>query len=138
MIEEMYMIKKGKMQIQKEVTLEEPKLIKIIKLHRNEHFGEIYMTLGVPMPYDITVDSKYAELFYLQKSDFVNLYEEFPSDISSILEYSWHNTLKIESRAKKMYENGEAITDSELSPVYLRMPQAERERLEREAQKKEN
>lgn len=119
MIEEMYMIKKGKMQIQKEVALEEPKIIKIIKLHRNEHFGEIYMTLGVSMPYDVVVDTKYAELFYLQKSDFVNLYEEFPSDISSILEYSWHNTLKIESRAKKMYEKAEVNEKCELYEKYI-------------------
>ena len=39
--------------------------------------------------------------------------------------------------AKRKYESGEAMTDSELSPIYLRMPQAERERLEREAAKKE-
>ena len=37
--------------------------------------------------------------------------------------------------AKKMYESGQYQTDIELSPVYLRMPQAERERLEREAEK---
>ena len=41
--------------------------------------------------------------------------------------------------AKRKYESGEAQSDIELSPVYLRMPQAERERLEREAMKrKEN
>ena len=34
--------------------------------------------------------------------------------------------------AKRLYENGESVTDEQLSPVYLRMPQAERERLERE------
>ena len=38
--------------------------------------------------------------------------------------------------ALKKYKNGEFVTDSALSPVYLRMPQAERERLEREAAKK--
>ncbi len=38
--------------------------------------------------------------------------------------------------AKRMYENGEYTTDIELSPLYLRLPQAERERLEREAAKK--
>ena len=37
--------------------------------------------------------------------------------------------------ALKKYENGEFVSDSELSPVYLRLPQAERERLEREAAK---
>ncbi len=37
--------------------------------------------------------------------------------------------------AQKKYERGEFVSDSELSPVYLRLPQAERERLEREAAK---
>ncbi len=40
--------------------------------------------------------------------------------------------------AKAKYESGESISDCELSPIYLRMPQAERERLEREASKMEN
>lgn len=37
--------------------------------------------------------------------------------------------------AYKKYTEGQTVTDSELSPVYLRLPQAERERLEREQSK---
>ena len=37
--------------------------------------------------------------------------------------------------AYRKYESGEFVTDSELSPTYLRLPQAERERLERLGQK---
>lgn len=37
--------------------------------------------------------------------------------------------------ALKKYKKGEFVSDSALSPVYLRLPQAERERLEREAAK---
>ena len=33
--------------------------------------------------------------------------------------------------AKRKYERGEFTTDLEIAPTYLRMPQAERERLER-------
>ena len=40
--------------------------------------------------------------------------------------------------AKRKYESGDYTTDALLSPTYLRMPQAERERLEREKQKQEN
>jgi tRNA threonylcarbamoyladenosine biosynthesis protein TsaB len=43
------------------------------------------------------------------------------------------NAVSVARVAERMYENGEAVSDSALSPVYLRMPQAERERLEREA-----
>lgn len=40
--------------------------------------------------------------------------------------------------AIKKYERGEYTSDILLAPTYLRMPQAERERLEREKQKEEN
>ena len=33
--------------------------------------------------------------------------------------------------AYRQYRNGKTTTDKELSPTYLRLPQAERERLER-------
>ena len=46
------------------------------------------------------------------------------------------NATSVARVAKRKYESGEYVSDSEFSPVYLRMPQAERERLEREAQKK--
>ena len=37
--------------------------------------------------------------------------------------------------ALELYEAGAAVSDKELSPTYLRLPQAERERLERLGQK---
>lgn len=37
--------------------------------------------------------------------------------------------------AMRKYEAGEFVSDEELSPTYLRLPQAERERLERQAEK---
>lgn len=43
------------------------------------------------------------------------------------------NAVSVAKVAKKKYERGEITSDLELSCVYLRMPQAERERLEREA-----
>ena len=46
------------------------------------------------------------------------------------------NAVSVAKVAKRIYERGECVSDSELSPVYLRLPQAERERLEREAAKK--
>ena len=46
------------------------------------------------------------------------------------------NAASVAKVAKRKYDKGEAISDEALSPIYLRMPQAERERLEREAEKK--
>ena len=45
------------------------------------------------------------------------------------------NAASVAKVAKIKYDKGEILTDAEISPVYLRMPQAERERLEREASK---
>lgn len=47
------------------------------------------------------------------------------------------NAASVALVAKRKYDEGEFVSDEQLSPVYLRMPQAERERLEREAAKKE-
>ena len=41
------------------------------------------------------------------------------------------NAYSVARVAKRMYESGEFTTDVEIAPTYLRMPQAERERLER-------
>jgi tRNA threonylcarbamoyladenosine biosynthesis protein TsaB len=46
------------------------------------------------------------------------------------------NAASVARVAMKKYDNGEVLTDNEIAPVYLRMRQAERERLEREAAKK--
>ena len=44
------------------------------------------------------------------------------------------NAYSIARIAKRKYDMGEHLTDLEIAPTYLRMPQAERERLERLAQ----
>ncbi len=48
------------------------------------------------------------------------------------------NAASVARVAYRSYNNGEFVSDSQLSPKYLRMPQAERERLERERAEKEN
>ncbi len=45
------------------------------------------------------------------------------------------NAYSVARVAYRKYLAGEVLTDREISPTYLRVPQAERERLEREAQK---
>lgn len=47
------------------------------------------------------------------------------------------NAASVARVAKRKYEAGESVSDEQLSPIYLRMPQAERERLEHEAAKKQ-
>ena len=47
------------------------------------------------------------------------------------------NAYSVAIAAKRKYDNGEITTDLEIAPTYLRMPQAERERLERLANEKQ-
>lgn len=47
------------------------------------------------------------------------------------------NAVSVAKCARRTYSSGVHFTDAELSPVYLRLPQAERERLERQNQTKE-
>ena len=47
------------------------------------------------------------------------------------------NALSVALCGYEIYKNGKAVTAPELKPVYLRLPQAERERLEKEQQNKE-
>ncbi len=48
------------------------------------------------------------------------------------------NAYSVAQIALQLYDQGHRVTDSELVPVYLRLSQAERERLERLAKEKEN
>ena len=47
------------------------------------------------------------------------------------------NAVSVAHVAYRAHQSGENASDSELSPVYLRLPQAERERLEKESARKE-
>jgi hypothetical protein len=99
--EEFYMIKKGILQIQKETIIKD---IKILKMREKEHFCLIYMTSGIPMPFDILSYSKICELFFIKKSDFIELYEDYPNEIEKMLNLSWRNTIRIERKAKMLFK----------------------------------
>lgn len=46
------------------------------------------------------------------------------------------NAVSVAKVAKRLYESGNYTTDSDINPTYLRLPQAERERLERQNSEK--
>ena len=48
------------------------------------------------------------------------------------------NAYSVALVANRKYEEGETVSDLEIAPTYLRMPQAERERLERLAAESNN
>ena len=62
--------------------------------------------------------------------DGVGLMDELPSHpVTEML--IWQNAYSVAQCALEQYNNGQYTNDIALSPTYLRMPQAERERLER-------
>ena len=115
-VDEFYMVKKGILQIQKETNFE--KRLKILKIREKEHFGEIYMISNLPMPFDVVGYSRYCELFYFKKSDFIILYEDFPKEIEKILHLSWKNCIRIEMKAKLFFEKAENQADIENLTLY--------------------
>lgn len=56
-----------------------------------------------------------------------------PSPVSA--QIAEQNALGVAAAALELYQNGVRGTDAELAPTYLRLPQAERERLEKEKRK---
>ena len=116
LLEEMYFIKNGVIEFQKNYLGRG--VIKILKMRQNEHFGEIYMAMGIHIPFDIISISKYVELFFLKKSDFVTLYEDFPDIIGKILDSSLQNTFRIEKRTKMLFEKNEKESQFELYKNY--------------------
>ena len=118
LLEEMYFIKNGVIEFQKNDLSRG--VIKILKMRQNEHFGEIYMTMGVYIPFDIISISKYVELLFLKKGDFIRLYEDFPDIISKILNLSLENTFRIEKRAKMLFEKNEKEIELEIYKDYYK------------------
>lgn len=100
-LEELYLIKKGILQLEIDTFYGK---IKILQLSKNEHFGEVYMTLNMKSPVDVRVKSKCVEIFYLVKTDFITLNEEFPTTIRNIVKKSWLNSIRIEKKAMKIYQ----------------------------------
>lgn len=67
--------------------------------------------------------------YQIAKSALLNLGVETESTPDLLI---LENARSVAAVALKKYESGEYTTDLEIAPTYLRMPQAERERLERE------
>ena len=77
----------------------------------------------------ITQLSEYSEPIYVC-GDGTSLMRGFPSHpVPDFL--LWQNGYSVAQCALRLYNEGVRTTDIELAPTYLRLPQAERERLER-------
>lgn len=103
-LEELYLIKRGILNIEIPTVYGK---VKILEIYKNEHFGEVYMTLNIKSPVDLKVKSKNAEMYTLCKTDFIALNEEFPGIIKKIIKKSLLNTTRLELKAKKLFQRNE-------------------------------
>ena len=73
----------------------------ILKIRRNEHFGDILMLLDQRSPLLLRVKSKKAELFFLNKEDAINISTSYPQYWKTINKKSLFNMEQIKRLTNK-------------------------------------
>ena len=74
----------------------------ILKIRRNEHFGDILMLLDQRSPLLLRVKSKKAELFFLNKEDAINISTSYPQYWKKINKKSLFNLKQIQRLVNKI------------------------------------
>ena len=90
--------KNGIKKIKKELNISE---IKIIELHKNEHFGDALMFLNEKSPLILKVKTKVSELLVLRKMEAFEIYSIYPNIWMRINKKSIFNMEQIKKRIKK-------------------------------------
>jgi hypothetical protein len=75
--------------------------IKIIDVHKNEHFGDALMFLNEKSPLALKVKSKVSELLVLRKMEAIEIYSIYPNIWERINKKSIFNMEQIKKRIKK-------------------------------------
>ena len=95
-----------KMDIKNEKALNEnKKILKVLDIRKNEHFGDVQMFLNKKSPFYIRVNSRIADLLFLKKLDAINISDRYP-DI-------WKNVIK------KPLENSKIISNLTLKTLAM-------------------
>jgi hypothetical protein len=76
---------------------EDIRILKIIQIRKNEHFGDVLMFLNQPSPLTVRVKTKFAELFLMHKIELANIARDFPDIFRKIYSKSVYNMDKIQS-----------------------------------------
>ena len=85
---------------------------KILEIRKNEHFGDILMFLNQRSPLSVKVRSKVAELFFLKKTDAVEISMNYPQIWRKIIKKSLFNMEQIKrliNKAIKVCKNANGI-----------------------------
>ena len=75
--------------------------IKIIEIHKNEHFGDALMFLNERSPLIVKVKTKVSELLILRKMEAIEIYSIYPNIWKRINKKSLYNMEQIKFRIKK-------------------------------------
>ena len=75
--------------------------IKIIEVHKNEHFGDALMFLNEKSPLVLKVKTKVSELLVLRKMEAIEIYSIYPNIWVRINKKSIFNMEQIKKRIKK-------------------------------------
>ena len=92
--------------------------IKILEIRKNEHFGDILMFLNKRSPLCVKVKSKITELFFLKKTDAVEISMSYPQIWRKIIKKSLFNMEQIErliNKAIKLCRNVNGIKNTVLN-----------------------
>ena len=105
----------------KKVFDEDPnnkKEIKIIDLRKNEHFGDILMILNEKSPLTVKVKSKKAELFFLDKTEAIEISNGYPNIWKRIVNRSLHNMKQIKNLIRKKVLFFAETSNIEINPEF--------------------
>ena len=84
------------------------KIIKIMDIRKNEHFGDVHLLSEQPSPFTVKAKSRIAELFLLRKYDASIISKTYPNIWRRIYNKSFHNLVSIKKvafKALKRYYN---------------------------------
>jgi CRP-like cAMP-binding protein len=91
-IEELLFVKRGILVIEKAYKSH---IIKILEIRKNEHFGEIEMLLNMKCRFCVRVKSKFSELYFIKKTDLIDIGTEYQETFEIITQRSSYNMLQI-------------------------------------------
>jgi len=77
------------------------KIIKVLDIRKNEHFGDIYMFLNKKSPVYVRVKSNKADLLLLKKLDALKISSNYPNIWKSILKKPLENTKVVNNLSLK-------------------------------------
>jgi len=129
LIEEMFIIKNGILSLEKWIKFiypadqdqendnivpnQEIKTLKIINLHRNDHFGDSLMIQNKRSPISLRVRSNYAELLLISKLELIKISTKFPEIYNKIYQKSQFNLSKIYKIIKRAEDFASSINSQE-------------------------